>query len=207
MPRRPSRDVLQPAGELIGVRHAWPEGGEHAVPFGVGDGLAAVVAPGQLGDLVAADAPESVDQSIQIEAGHGRLQDEPAGVRRVPGAIQHRDEAAHRMAEHDRPRDPERVAEAADVVGARLEGPLVDRRPCGATVSAQVQVDDLRGPGQAPEVGLEVGMVIGARATVQEHDRRPLPHRGALRDERRPIAVEPQPGSVDVDLHGRSPGL
>ena len=51
--------VPDPAGELIGVRHARPEGGEHAVPFGVGDGLAAVVAPGQLGDLVAAEAAGS----------------------------------------------------------------------------------------------------------------------------------------------------
>ena len=194
------------AGELVGVRHARPEGGEHAVPFGVGDGLAAVVAPRQLGDLVAAEAPEPVDQSFQVEPSHRGLQDEPARVPRVPRAVEHGDEATHRVAEHDRPRDPERVAEGADVVGARLEGPFVDRRPRGTAVSTQVQVDDLGGPGQVREVGLEVGMVVGARPAVDEHDRRPLPHRGAVGHERGSVDVEPQPGPVDVDLHRRSPG-
>ena len=198
--------VPRSARQLVGVRHARPECGEHAVPFGVGDGLAAVVALRQLRDLVAAEASEAVGDALQLEASHRGLQDEPARVPRVPRAIEHGDEATHRMAEHDRSRDPERVAEGADVVGARLERPFVDRRPRGTAVSTQVQVDDLGGPGQVPEVGLEVGVVIGARPAVDEHDRRSLPHRDAVGHERGPVDVEPQPGPVDVDLHRRSPG-
>ncbi len=67
--------------------------------------------------------------------------------------------------------------------------------------SAQVQVHDLRRGGQRREVGLEVGVVVAAGATVEQHDRRPLAHGRAIGYEGGTVDVEPQLGPVDVDLH------
>jgi hypothetical protein len=57
--------------------------------------------------------------------------------------------------EDDRPLDAERVAEAADVVGAGLEAPRGRVTPVRTPVTAQVDVDDLRVLGEPVEVGLE----------------------------------------------------
>ena len=57
---------------------------------------------------------------------------------RVAGAVQDRHDAAHRMAEDDRPDDAQGVAEGAHVVRAQLEAPVgrvVSCRPAVVTRS------------------------------------------------------------------------
>ena len=127
--------------------------------------------------------------------GRGRR---PVGV---SDPVREGDEPAHRMAQDDRPRDPERVAERADIVGAHLEGPvrgIVAARP---TVVAQVEVDDLGELGQPRRVRLEVGVVVAARPAVETDDGRPLAHPRAVGDERRPLDIEPEVRPVDRDPH------
>jgi hypothetical protein len=67
----------------------------------------------------------------------------------------------------------------------------------------EVEVDDLRRLREPREVGLEVGVVEASRAAVQQQHRRPLPHRWAVRYERRPVDVEPEPAAVCLDAHGQ----
>ena len=88
------------------------------------------------------------------------------------------------MAEDDRPLDPERVAERADVVGACLEGPRGGIAPRRTTVAAQVEVDDLHPRREPGEPGLEVRVVEAARPTVDQDQRRPFDHRSAAWYER-----------------------
>ena len=115
--------VLDPTRKLFLAGHARPEGGEHPRRLVVGDVLARVIASRQGRDLVAGLAPEPLDQAVQVEAGEGAEQDQSAAMARMTRSVKDRDEAAHRMAKDDRPFDPERIAERANVVGAGLEGP------------------------------------------------------------------------------------
>jgi hypothetical protein len=111
------------------------------------------------------------------------------------------------VAEHHRPVDPERIAEGAYVVGADLEAPVlrvVARRPA---VVAQVDIDHLSRGGQRADVGLEIGVVEAARSPVYDDDRGALPHPRPVGHERRSVDIEPQPGTVDVDMHADSPRL
>src|SRR4029453_13790963 len=121
----------------------------------------------------------------------------------MTGAVQHDHDAAHRMTEHNWTLNAEGIAERAQVIGARLEAPLcwvMARRPA---MIAQVEVDHLRQRRQPREVRLEVGVVVAARSTVDKHDRGVLAHPGAVRYQCAPIDVEPQPGAVHGDVHGR----
>ena len=115
--------VLDPTRKLFLAGHAWTEGGEHPRRLVVGDVLARVIASRQGRDLVAGLAPEPLDQAVQVKAGEGAEQDQSAAMTRMTRSVKDRDEAAHRMAKDDRPFDPERIAERANVVGAGLEGP------------------------------------------------------------------------------------
>ncbi len=96
---------------------------------------------------------------------------------------------------------PDRVAECSDVVCGPFEAPRARAAPVGTAVPAQIEVDDLGMLGEPAEVRLEVGMVIAARSAVNQDHRRPLPHLIAVRHERRPVNVEPQPSPIDVDMH------
>ena len=80
-----------------------------------------------------------------------------------------RDEAAERLAEHDRLLDAEGIAEAHDVVGKGVERPLLGRAPVAAAMAAMVVVDDLRDVGQARERRFEAGVVV-AGAAVEENE-------------------------------------
>lgn len=74
----------------------------------------------------------------------------------VTGPVQQDDRAAHRVPEDDRPDYPERVAENADVIGARLKGPPVCLSPGRSSVPPQIEIDDLSMPSQPSEVRLEI---------------------------------------------------
>lgn len=163
--------------------------------------LAAVAASGELCDLVAAEPAEPLDQSRQVEPREAGLDHESSRVAGVPRPVQEDDRAAQRVAEDDRPRDADRVAEGAHVVGARLEAPPRGVAPVGAAVPAQIEVDDLRVVGEPGEGGLEVRVVVGSGPPVNQHHGRPLPHRDAVRYERRTLDVEPQTDSVDLYPH------
>ena len=142
-PVRPDLRVVDPASELLRVRHLRTERGEDPGPLRVAHLVAAVVAPRQLGDLVAGEAAEALDKPLKIEPGHRRLQDQPRRMAGMARPVEHRDEAAHRVAVHDRPGDAKDVAERPHVVGADLERPVRRVVPRRATVVAQVEVDDL----------------------------------------------------------------
>ncbi len=144
-PGRRDVRVPDPASQLLLVRHVRAERGEDPRPLLVSHVVAAaVVAPGQFRDLVAGDAAEALDQPRQVEPGVRRLQHQPRRVAGMSRAVEHRDEAAHRVAEDDRPRDPEDVAERPHVVGAGLERPVRRVLPRRPAVVPQVQVNDLR---------------------------------------------------------------
>ena len=119
------------------------EGGEDTGPLGVGHQVAAVVPPGQLGDLVAGRGPQARDDPVEVEAAQRGLEDHAGRVAGMSGGVQHGDEAAHRVPEHDRPPDVQRVAEGAQVVGAALEAPRRRVVPARPAVVPQVEVDDL----------------------------------------------------------------
>ena len=193
--------ISNAASELILVRHDRSECGEHPLPFRIAYRIPVVVASGQLGDLIAGDATDAVDQSVEIEPRHRRLEDEAASMSRVSGAVEHRHEPAHRMTEHDRPDDAERIAEGTQVVGAEFEGPVGCVAPGRSPMTAEVEVDDLGDVTQRSEVGLEVRVVVRARPAVDEDDGRSRPHRRAGGHHLEAIDVEPEPRPVDFDLH------
>ena len=93
----------------------------------------------------------------------------------VPRRVEHRHEAAERVPVDDRSDDAERVAEGADVVGARLEAPVPRVAPVGTAVAAQIEVHDLCRLREPVEVGLEVRVVEAPRAAVEEHHGRSPP--------------------------------
>ena len=155
--------VRQPPRELVGIRDVRPERGEDPVPVLVAHWVAAVVASGQRGHLVAGDRTEAIDDPSQVEPGPRRLEHETARVARMTGAVQHRDEATHRVAQDDRPGDADGVAECPHVVRAGFEGPRVRVVPGRAAMVPQVQVDHLRDGREPAEVGLEVRVVVSAR--------------------------------------------
>jgi hypothetical protein len=108
------------------------------------------------------------------------------------------------MAEDDRLFNADRVAEGTKIVGAELEAPIgrvVSGRPA---MVAEVEIDELELVEQPAEMRLEVGVVVAARSAVDEDDRRPLAHMVAVRHERGPVDVEPQPSPVHLDLQRRT---
>jgi hypothetical protein len=197
--------VPDPAGQLGRPGHVGSEHRENARPLLVGHRAPAVVALGQLGNLVAAEAAETLHQPRQIPAGVRRLEHQGGRVARVARPVQHGHEAAHRVAVDHRPDDADRVAEGAQVVGAHLEAPVRRVAPRRPAMSPQVQIDHLRLGGQPAEVRLEIGVVVAAGAAVHQHHGRPPPHSRTLRDERRALHVEPQPRRVHLDVHSGLP--
>ena len=119
--------------------------------------------------------------------------------------VEHGDEATHRVAVDDRPGDADGVAEGAHVVGADFERPVVRVVPGRATVVPEVEVDQLRVCRQCREVRLEVGVVVSAGPSVQQHHGGPFGHGRAVRHEGRTVDIEPEPGPVDVHLHSDLP--
>ena len=107
---------------------AFPLVGRHVV--------AAVASVGNRRDLVAGDPTEAAHEPRDVEPRKPAVDDEPSRVVRMPDAVEQDDGGAHRMPIDDRPRDPERVAERAYVVGARLERPRRGICPVRTTVSA-----------------------------------------------------------------------
>ena len=196
--------VPEPPTQLLRIGHTRTERGVDPSPLVVRHRIAAVAAPRESGHLVTGDAAETLDQPLQVEPSHGRLQDQRGRVIRVTGAVQHRDESAHRVAVHDRPGDAQAVAEGPHVVGADLERPVRGVVPGRATVIAQVQVDDLCHASQRREIRLEVGVVVTAWTTVQQHDRRPLSHHRTVWHHRGTVDIEPETSAVHLDLHPRS---
>jgi hypothetical protein len=124
----------------------------------------------------------------------------------VARRVHESDHPAERVPEHDRLLDGEDVAEIAHGVGAELEAPVGRLAPLGAAVSRKVEVDNLRRAGEQREVRLEVGVVEAPGPAVEQDDRRPLLHRGAVGHERGPVDVEPQAPSLYIDLHRRARG-
>src|SRR5260221_1155076 len=97
----------------------------------------------------------------------------------MPGmarTIEQDDRGTQRVPEDDRPGDPDGVAEAVDVIRAGLEAPRTRVAPVRSAMPAQVEVDDLGVLRKRGECGLEVGVVVDARAAVYQQDGRPLSH-------------------------------
>jgi hypothetical protein len=76
--------------------------------------------------------------------------------------------------------------------------------PVRAAVAGKVEVDDLRDVRQPVEVRLEVGVVEAPRPAVQQDDGRSLAELRPVGHQCRPFDVEPQPHSVDLDVHPAS---
>ena len=102
----------------------WPEDGEDPRPLLDGGWIAVEVAPGEFGNLLAAEAAEALAQALEVESGHRGLQDQASGVAGVARAIEQNDPAAHGVAEDGWPDDADGVAEGAQVIGAHLEAPV-----------------------------------------------------------------------------------
>jgi hypothetical protein len=118
----------------------------------------------------------------------------------MAGRIAHGDHAAERLAEHDRARDLERVAEGAHVVPPLIEVPALRLAAIAAAVAAVVQVDHLRGVGELGEERLEA-RVVEAGSPVQQQQRRSLAHQGPIGQEPGPLHVEEQPHVVYLHAH------
>jgi hypothetical protein len=200
-PRGIELEVLARASPLLFVRDAWPEAGKDARPLVVGHLLATEAAACDLRDLVPGDATEALNQPRHVEAREARLDDEPARVPRMARPVEQDDRAAHRVPEHDRPGDPDRVTEDADIVRACFEAERSYVAPVRPPVPAQIEVNDLGVLQQRGEVRLEVRVVPDSGAAVNEHHRRPLPHLAPVGHERRPIHIEPQSRPIQVDVH------
>ena len=125
------------------VRQVWAEGGEDASPLLVGHRLAGVAAPRDLGDLVARDAAEPLDQPRRVPPCESRLDDEPSRMSGVARTVEQDDRSAHRVSEDDRSGYSDRVAEDADVVRACFEAPRACVAPVRPSVPTQIEVDDL----------------------------------------------------------------
>ena len=126
-------------------------------------------------------------------------------MRRMPRGVVEGDDGAEAHAEHDRPLDRQRVAELPDVVGPALEPSSSGLTDVAAPAAALVEVDDLGALGEPrPELDLEE-QVVEARAGMEEHDGRPLPHPRpighelARRPRRRRAVVSPT--SIRTRLH------
>ena len=156
----------------------------------------------QRADLRTSEALEQRHAPIQVRIarGLGAHQDELGGMGRMARGVREGHRAAERGAVDDRMRDPERVAECADVVGPPRQGPGLRRAEIAAAVAAMVEEDDLGDVGQRGERGL-VDRVIQARAAVEQEERRLLPHHGAVGHEARAFHVEEEPHPVDDDAH------
>ena len=84
----------------------------------------------------------------------------------MAGRVGLRHEAAEGVAQHDRPDDPERVAECPDVIAPLRQIPGFGIGVSAAAVATVVKIDELRHVAQRPEGWLEHA-VVAARAAVQ----------------------------------------
>ena len=132
-----------------------PNAAKDASPLLVGHLLAGVAAPRDLRDLVARDAAEPLDHPRHVPPCESRLDDEPGRMSGVARAVEQDDRSAHRVSEDDRSGYPDRVAEDADVVRARLEAPGARVAPVRPSVPAQIEVDDLGMLRERPKSGLK----------------------------------------------------
>ena len=123
-PTSVQREVLGRVRLAVLVRQVATEGAEDRSPLLVGHRLPRVAAPGGLRRRVAGDAAEAFDEPRRVPAREPGLDDESGGMPWVACRVQQDDRRAHRVPEDDRPGDPERVAEGAEVVRA---GPEVAR--------------------------------------------------------------------------------
>lgn len=76
--------IPRPARHLLCVWDMRTEGGEDPRPLLVRDRVAAVVAPGERRNVVAGDAPDTLDQAVKVEAGAGRLEYQGPGMIWMP---------------------------------------------------------------------------------------------------------------------------
>lgn len=100
------------------------------------------------------------------------------------------DETAERCADHDGFDDFEGVAEANDVVGPRVEGPLLGGPAVATAVTAVVVEHDLGDVIEDHSVGALVRRMVEAGAAMKQQYRRSFDHRRTVRD---------QTCAVDVD--------
>src|SRR6267143_6242312 len=96
--------------------------------------------------------------------------------------IRERDRTAERRTVDDRLRNPEDVAESTHVVAPLRQGPGLLRTGFTAAISTMIQEDDLRDIGQSREPRL-VDRMVKAGATVEEDQRRLVPHAATVRHE------------------------
>jgi hypothetical protein len=136
--------VQLPVHLLCVVGHPVAKEPPAAVPLLLGGVVATVGALGDRGDLVTPGPAEAFYDPGEVEAGHCGLEHKRARVAGVTNGVGQRDHRTERVPVDHRADDPDRIAEVADGVGARLETPLFGLAPVGAAVSRQVEVDDLR---------------------------------------------------------------
>jgi hypothetical protein len=121
----------------------------------------------------------------------------------VPGEVALGDHAPEGLGDDDGPLDAQHVAQAHQVVGPDVEGPVGLVAGVAPAVAAVVVLDDLGDVGQVGErLGLEQRVVQPGTAVEPDHGR-PLDHLRAVRDQPVPVDVDEQPDpAADVDPHG-----
>src|SRR5262245_46910852 len=117
---------------------------------------------------------------VRAARGLGADQYELGRMRWMACGVGHGDFAAERGAQDDRTFDPQRRAEADDVITPLRQRPGVLCSPIAATVPAVIKADDWGDVGQRRVGGL-IERVIEARPSMQQQERRLLAQDGALR--------------------------
>ena len=74
----------------------------------------------------------------------------------VARTVEQDDRSAHRVSEHDRSGDADRVAEGTNVVGAGFEAPRACVAPVRPSVPTQIEIDHLGLLREPAEVRFEV---------------------------------------------------
>ncbi len=111
------------------------------------------------------------------------------------------DDGAETEPEHDRPFDPERVAELPHVVGPPVEPQVLRAPEVTPAAAALVEIHDLA-PRREPRAELNLeDAVVEARAWMQQQHGRPLSHPGAVRNQLRAVGVEEEANVADTDPH------